>query len=271
MDIPVAVVIIVGAGVVAILALVLIRRNLSGPLLAEPTRGTPMIAVVGTGFAVLLAFVIFAAFQTYNGAKTGAQAEAVALLEMSRTAEFFPVAQRDELRADFACYGRAVVTQEWPAMRRGGRAPVVDSWIGRYRDLLERVDLRSQREQLGFSELLNEARNRTDGRRARLSEVTPALPTPLWLALVLGGVIAVVLQLAMADPRERLAVHGPMVAAVAAVVTAGLLIVNFLDHPYQQHTGGIEPTEMRSSLAMMSELKPAFQPPCQQNGTPLGS
>jgi hypothetical protein len=75
----------------------------------------------------------------------------------------------------------------------------------------------------------------------------------------------------MADPRERLAVHGPMVAAVAAVVTAGLLIVNFLDHPYQQHTGGIEPTEMRSSLAMMSELKPAFQPPCQQNGTPLGS
>jgi hypothetical protein len=220
---------------------------------------------------VLLAFVTFAAFQTYNGAKGGAQAEAVALLEMSRTAQFFPVQQRDALRADFVCYGRAVVDAEWPAMRNGHRSPVVDGWIGAYRDLWGRLDVRSVREQLGFGELLTEARNRTDGRRDRLAEVTSAVPTPLWLALILGGVVAVVLQLGMADRRERLAVHGTMIAGVAAIVTAGLLLVNFLDHPYQPHAGGIQPTEMRTSLVMMGELRTAVQPPCGSDGRPLAS
>jgi len=62
-----------------------------------------MITMVGTAFAVLLAFVTFAAFQTYNGAKSGAQSEAVAVLDMSRTAAFFPAQQRDGLRAELVC------------------------------------------------------------------------------------------------------------------------------------------------------------------------
>lgn len=271
MDIPVAIVIIVGAAVLAVLLMVIVRRSFGGPLLIEPTRGTPMTTVVGTAFAVLLAFITFAAFQTYNGAKTGAQQEAVATLELARTAQFFPASQRDALRGDFVCYGRAVVYQEWPAMRRGTRAPAVDAWIARYRDVWNHLALGTTREQIGFNEMLAEARSRTDGRQSRLSEVAPAVPTPLWLALILGGVVAVVLQLAMADRRERLAVHGTMFAGLAAIVTAGLLLVNFLDHPYQQHTGSIEPTAMRVSLVQMGELKPAVQPPCTGAGVPLTS
>src|SRR5438270_4057294 len=174
-----------------------------------------MITVVGTAFAVLLAFVTFAAFQTYKGAKSGAQSEAVAVLDMSRTAAFFPAQQRDGLRAELVCYGRAVISQEWPAMRNGQRSSLVERWIAGYRDLFGRLDLRLPREQLGFQELLAEARNRTDGLRERLSEATPSVPEPLWLALVLGGCVAVALQLGLADPRERLLVHGTMIAGDA--------------------------------------------------------
>jgi hypothetical protein len=267
-NIPVAILIIVGAAVLAVVVMAIVRRFLPTPLLSDPTRGTPMTTVVGTAFAVMLAFVTFASFQTYNGAKTGAQEEGVATLEMARTAQFFPVSQRDALRGDLVCYGRAVVYQEWPAMRRGTRAPVVDAWIAQYRDVWNTLSLSTPREQVGFSEMLSEARNRTEGRRNRLSEVTPAVPAPLWLALILGGVMAIAMQLGMADRRERLAVHGTMLAGLAAIVTAGLLLVNFLDHPYQGHAGSIEPTEMRASLVMMGELQPAFQAPCTASGRP---
>src|SRR5437879_6152395 len=108
MSVPVAVVVVAGAAAVAFLLLTAVRRAAGGPLLREPTRGTPMTMIVGTAFAVLLAFVTIAAFQTYNGAKTGARAEAVALLEMFRTTALFPAPERDALRADFICYGRAV-------------------------------------------------------------------------------------------------------------------------------------------------------------------
>src|SRR5205823_13836334 len=104
---------------------------------------TPMMTFVGTAFAVLLAFITLAAFQTYNGAKTGAATEAVAVFDMFKSAGFFPISERDELRADFVCYGRAVIHHEWPAMRRGQRAQLVDRWISAYRTAFERLTLRA--------------------------------------------------------------------------------------------------------------------------------
>jgi hypothetical protein len=151
-------------------------------------------------------------------------------------------------------------------MREGERSPLVDRWIADYRDLFSRLSLGSARERLGFQELLAEARARTDGRRDRLTQATPSVPAPLWLVLILGGCVAVLLSLSMADPRERLLVQGAMIGGVAAIVAAGLLLVYFLDHPYEQRTGSIEPTEMRHSLVMMSEQQPGLQLPCEPDG-----
>src|SRR5437588_9796516 len=118
MSLLVASLIVLGAATTAFVAVALVRRASRG-VLSNPTRGTPMAIVVGTSFAVLLAFLILAAFQTYTGAKSGAESEATAVLDMSRTAALFPPSQRDRLRSNLVCYGRAVVNQEWPAMRHG--------------------------------------------------------------------------------------------------------------------------------------------------------
>jgi len=265
----VAILVVLAAGAAAGLALGLIQHRASAALMADSGRGRPMITVTGTLVAVVLAFVILAAFQTYNGAKAGAQTEASAVLDMTRTAALFPSAQRDQLRGDFVCYARAVVNQEWPAMRHGQSSPLVDYWIGASGVVFGRLDLHSPREQLAFQELLNQAATRTTGRQQRLSDDTPTVPTPLWLALIFGGCVAVALQLGMADPRERLRVHGLLLAGLASVVAAGLLTVYFLDHPYQPHSGGIRPTAMRHALAMMQGLEPNLRVPCGQTGRPL--
>jgi hypothetical protein len=267
-QLAVAIPLILGAGAVAALALALVRRRQAEPLLADPTRGTPMIQVTGTLLAVMLAFVILAAFQSYNAAKTGAQSEATAVLDMTRTAALFPRSQRDKLRADFVCYGRAVVHQEWPAMAKGHPSRLVDYWVEAYRAVFPRLNLRSPRQQLGFQELLDQAATRTAGRLERLSQASPAVPTPLWLALLFGGCMSVALQLGMADPRERLRVQGLLVAVVASVVAAGLSIVYFLDHPYGGHTGSIEPSAMEQSLVLMRNLEPKVRLGCSQSGRP---
>lgn len=75
---------------VARLALALVQRFASEALMADSGRGRPVITVTGTLVAVVLAFVILAAFQTHHGAKEGAQTEASAVLDMSRTAALFP-------------------------------------------------------------------------------------------------------------------------------------------------------------------------------------
>jgi hypothetical protein len=56
---------------------------------------------------------------------------------------------------------------------------------------------------------------------------------------------------------------------VRQVVAAGLLIVNFLDHPYRPQIGRIQPTAMRHTLVMMQALEPDLRPGCTQSGQPL--
>ena len=80
--------------------------------------------------------------------------------------------------------------------------------------------------------------------------------------------MTVALQLAMADPRERASIQALMVAGLASVVAASLLVVYFLDHPYQSEIGGIQPTAMRQTLVLMRDLEPGLRPGCSQSGRP---
>ena len=52
---------------------------------------------LGVGYAVLLAFVVISAYTSYNDAKSGAEAEAEAVLQLSRTAEAFSPEQLERL------------------------------------------------------------------------------------------------------------------------------------------------------------------------------
>lgn len=271
MDLPIAILIILGGAALAGLALVLVQWRASGPLLIDSGRGRPMVTVTGTLFTVVLAFVILSAFNTYDGARGGAASEADAVLDMARTAPLFPAAQRDRLQSDFACYGRAVVNEEWPAMRGGRSSPLVDYWVSAYRTEVMRLPVNSLREQAALQDLLNLAETRTTGRQQRLSDATPTVPTPLWLALIFGGCVSVALMLGMADPRERLRILALMVSGFAAIVATGLLVVYFLDHPYQPHIGGIQPTAMRHALVLMRNQEPGLRVLCSASGRPLPS
>src|SRR5215469_2510275 len=179
MNLAFAVLIVLGAAVAPAAVSAFMHRKAKRPLFADSGRGRSMITVAGTIFAVVLAFVIFAGFQTYDGARAGAQSEAAAVLDMGRTAAFFPPTARDQVRTDLVCYGRAVVSQEWPAMRNRGSSPLVEHWVAAYRGVVGQLDLRSAREQLGLQQFLNEAATRTAGRLQRLAEDTPAVPVPL--------------------------------------------------------------------------------------------
>jgi hypothetical protein len=135
--------------------------------------------------------------------------------------------------------------------------------------VFRQLTLRSAGERLGLQDMLASARDRTDGRRDRLSEATPSVPTPVWVGLVLAGCIAVLIQLVMADPREHMLVQGGMIGGVAAMVSIGLLLINFLDHPYRSDPGSIQPTQMTATLTMMRQQEPGLRVSCRGEGVPF--
>jgi hypothetical protein len=52
------------------------------------------------------------------------------------------------------------------------------------------------------------------------------------------------------------------------MVAAALLLVRFLDHPYEDQSGSVKPEEMERTLANMERERPGFSAPCAANGDP---
>src|SRR5829696_7160297 len=138
------------------------RRSSVDHFFIEIERGAGIFAFLGTAFAVILAFVVLAAFESFNDAKAGAEQEATAIVQLSRTAEFFPAAEKDPIEAVLICYGRAVIDDEWPAMKDGDRGPLVGAWVNRFQGDLKHIEPRTDAQKAACLQLHEQQDSRTD-------------------------------------------------------------------------------------------------------------
>jgi hypothetical protein len=260
---PIIVVVVVA---VAITAKLLVRRRAPvGGWFTDLPRSAGSLSVISTMFAVMLAFVILFSLQSYQRAREGASIEAVAVTELSAVATVFPQPTNDTLRGGLVCYGRAVVNDEWPAMKSGGSSALVESWVDKLHDEFAATAPHEARQEAAYAQWFDEVAQRRDGRRERLAEAAPTLPMPLWFALGIGAMFTLLYMVAQADRKENLLIQALPIAFVSGLVTAGLLVVVFLDNPYSGGNGSINPTEMTRTLERIDH---GVNAPCDARGHP---
>jgi hypothetical protein len=98
-------VIIATAVAVAVMLMLVVRWYAPlGGFFADIDRSVGVFGVLGTSFAVLLAFVIFLAFESYGTAKQNAGTEAVSVNGLFGTARLLPRSARERLRGVLICY-----------------------------------------------------------------------------------------------------------------------------------------------------------------------
>jgi hypothetical protein len=272
MNILLAAAIILGAVAIACLLMFAIHQvGTRDVFLADTTRGAGVYGVAGTGFAVLLAFVVLVAFEQFNDARDGAQAESDAVVELFRNAYFFDRGERTQMQGDLLCYARAVVEQEWPAMREGNGQPlpVVERWATELQGVYQRLPVRTLREQAVFANILELRDARIDARRERLSEAEPTVTSPVWFILILGALVSIGFVLLFIDRRgEAFLAQAALIGTVTVIVVAGLLLVWFLDHPYEDQAGSIKPEDMQRAIDVMQTEAPGLILPCTPGGEP---
>src|SRR3982750_335424 len=129
MSLALAAVVVAAVSVVAVAAMLLVRRGApEGSYFEDGDRAAGVFGVLATGFAVLLGFVVFLAFESFDTSRSGAVDEAEIVAEQFETAQFMPVAQRGRFSGELVCYARAVVHQEWPRMQAGTLGIGHNSW-----------------------------------------------------------------------------------------------------------------------------------------------
>lgn len=96
---------------------------------------------------------------------------------------------------------------------------------------------------------LNEERRQ--GRQGRIGEAEGLVPPVIWLILIIGAVVVIASVALFADRDESAVTQAAMIAAIAIIVVSGLVLVRFLDQPYEDKSGSIKPTAMARALALM--------------------
>ena len=118
MNLVLACVITAAASGVAIGLMLLVRRRApEGSRFTDGDRASGVFGVIATGFSVLLGFIVFLAFTSYDQTRAGAETEALMVVQQVETAQLFPEPASEKLTGQLVCYARFVVHDEWERMR----------------------------------------------------------------------------------------------------------------------------------------------------------
>ena len=274
MNLVIAILTVVGATVVAITALLLVRRRApDGSYFHDGDRAAGVFGVLATGFAVLLGFVVFLAFTSYDAARAGAEAEALTVGQQIETAQFFPPAMVDELTGELVCYARSVAGVQWERMESGTLGEQVNPWAVELFRTLRTVEPQTATEQSAYEKWLDQTSEREEARSDRIHGAIGVIPTPLWLVLFFSAGLIFVFMLLFADSGERAPVQAMLIGTVVAVITAMLLLLSFLNHPVHDGLGGLRPVAMERTLEVIDQeltiVGHDAPLPCDARGNPL--
>jgi hypothetical protein len=257
----------------AIGAMLLVRRRApEGGYFTDGDRAAGVFGVLATGFSVLLGFIVFLAFTSYDQSRSGAEEEALIVAQQVETAQFFPERVSAELTGELVCYARSVAVDEWERMRAGTLGDSVNPWGIELFRTLKTVQPRSATEQSAYDKWLDETSTREEARLDRIHGAVGVIPTPLWLVLFFIAGIIFVYTLFFADSGERAVVQSLLMGGIVSVIVALLLLLYSLDHPFQQGLGGLEPVAMERTLRIVDEALGAVggnvTVPCGLDGKP---
>jgi Protein of unknown function (DUF4239) len=263
--------ILIVVAAVAIAAMLLVRRGApEGSRFTDGDRASGVFGVLATGFALLAGFVVFLAFESFDTARAGAEAEARIVAHQFESVQFLPSPARERLSGELVCYARSVVHQEWPQMRSGALGDAPNVWGKALLDTLRVTEPRSASAQAAFSKYLDERSDREDARADRTHGAEGVIPTPLWIVLFLSAVILLGYMLFFADSGEGAVVQATMMGGVAVMVTSLLLLLWFFDNPYVGG-GGLKPAAMENTLSLLQKEAStvgAIDLPCDEAGAP---
>ena len=266
--------IVIGSTALAIGVFLFIRRL--GPeegFFTDGDRAAGVFGVLATGFAVLLGFVVYLAFLSYDTARSGARNEATDLIQQVEVAQLLPQPAASKLTGELVCYGRAVIGIEWPQLQAGHK-PDFNPWgITLFKTFSTVKPLTAAQQNGSYPKWLDLTSDREEARLDRVQAGSHVIPVPLFVLLFVTAALVLFFSLLFADRSEGHLAQVVIAGTLVAMLVTSLLVIKFLDHPYSKGVGGLKPTDMTRVLAQIDQatrvLGVRVPIPCDAAGRPL--
>jgi hypothetical protein len=189
------------------------------------------IAIVSVLYAVLLAFIAIATWESFSKSSDIVEDESDYAGGMYLDTQGLPPAVGQEIRDDLAEYVRVVIEEEWP-VQRTGKTPE-QGWKP-LRDLataIVAIHPQSLGESVIEAELLTSWNKLYLARSSRLSAVESHVPAVIWWIIFFGAVITTGYTYFFGS--ENLPMHMAMTATVAATLALVVVLILALDWPFR--------------------------------------
>ena len=171
------------------------------------------------------------------------------------------------------CYGRSVVYEEWPRMESGTQGDAINPWGVELFHTLRTFEPQEASEEAAYGKWLDQTSDREAARTDRIHGAVGVLPSPLWLLLIFISVVIFTFMLFFADSGEAAVTQAVLMGSVASVITAMLLLIQFLDNPFHDGVGGVRPVAMERNLDIIDQALRAsgirLVVPCDAMGSPI--
>jgi len=191
-----------------------------------------IIGIVGTIYAVLLAFMVVVQWGKYQDASTLVTTEANVLGDISRMAEGLSPEQRLQVLTDLRDYSQLVVDDEWPALANGNSSDKVTDVLNKlWKSYVVEQKPQTPGDGAIYAESLRRLNELSDTRRLRINASRDLVPIMLWTLLIGGGVttVAFTFFFGVNDVRAQFL----MVAALTGEIAFILLLLIALDNPFK--------------------------------------
>ena len=240
--------VLLAVGIAAALSLqLLVHRVLPAALRREHTElGAAIFSVIGTTYAVLLAFMAMTAWEQYSAAERLARREADLVGSAYHASYGLPAPAGSALRAALVAYLARVVAVEWPAQVAGRAVAAAEPLLARLtRTTLEAAPsgLAQANAQSFLIGVLSEVGS---ARRDRRLATHGTIPDLVWVVLLSGGVVMVGMSFVLG--AARLGLHMLMTVALVGSGALVLLLIVGLSSPFHG-TVTISPIAYAETLA----------------------
>jgi hypothetical protein len=189
-----------------------------------------IFAAVAVCYAVLLAFVVVVGWESLSTARETTYTEADQLANVYWISRDLPPPQGVAIEGLSLKYAHSVIDTEWPLMDKGESSQQAQLLLDQMRDDVFAFMPRSGQQQALYEQAVVSVDSLSAARRDRLAEMNETIPEPMWVVLIVGGVITV--SFCLLFGLESKTAHIGMVAALAVLITISLLLVNNIQYPF---------------------------------------
>ena len=260
-----------GVTAVTITAMLAVRRRApEGSYFSDGDRASGVFGVLAAGFSILLGFIIFLAFTSYDQSRTGAETEALMITQQVETAQLFPDDTASTLTGQLICYGRSVIEDEWPRMEAGTIGDAINPWGVAQFTTLDSLEPATAAEESAYDQWLGQTSAREGARLDRVHGAVGVIPTTIWIVLFFIAGVIFLFMLFFADPAEGAITQAMLMGAVTSVIAMLFLLLAALDNPFHGGVGGLKPVAMERTLTIVDEALDAVgldvPIPCDETG-----